>query len=92
MYLENVTCDGCDDENVTCVRVGDQCLCADCCRINEELAEEFCDDDDISMCDEDDDEDVGVGYEYDPGEYEPSDEDDIYADDRYNVSDAYDEW
>ena len=84
MYIENVTCDGCDDENVTCIRVDDKCLCADCCRINEELASEF--------CDEDDDEDVGGDYEYDPSEYEPSDEDDIYADDRYNMSDANDEW
>ncbi len=46
-YHDNSKCDGCDDENVMCIVVGNQLLCCDCARISEELADEFAPEDDI---------------------------------------------
>jgi hypothetical protein len=86
MYHDNSTCDGCDDQNIMCISVDDRLLCADCCRINEELETEFEDGDDYGNLTH------NTKTVYNDDGRETDYEDDIYEDDRYDMSDAYDEW
>jgi len=86
MCYVNCVCDGCSNLSL-CVRIGDGVYCADCARINAELADEYRDNaeddfDDFGIDDDEDDIDPEFDYAEDDGQPSTYDEyQDLYGGD-----------